>query len=159
MWLDALCFWVVCTYVHAWSGCGILRPACSRLLLEPMLREPVSSAGNQRRSTSAAFLLVAVYMHTGFCLLDSRVNIESAYTSDDDAFYVQKLIFLIQCNQSGRPRHRADESPQIRGVVGRGRGGRRPPLSSTGGRVPPLPPLFWTEIRAKVSPLLQLVTY
>jgi len=30
---------------------------------------------------------------------------------------------------------------------------------STGGTRPPLPPLFWTEIRAKVSPLLQLVTY
>jgi len=27
------------------------------------------------------------------------------------------------------------------------------------GTRPPLPPLFWTEIRAKVSPLLQLVTY
>jgi len=45
------------------------------------------------------------------------------------------------------------------GVVGRGR--RRdgvPPLFSTGGCVPHSP-LFWTEIRAKVSPLLQLVTY
>jgi len=38
--------------------------------------------------------------------------------------------------------------------VGRGRGGRRPPLFSTGGTRPPLPH-FWTEIRAKVSPLLQ----
>ena len=45
------------------------------------------------------------------------------------------------------------------GVVGRGRGGRRPPLFSTGGTRLPLPSLFWTEIRAKVSPLLQLVTY
>ena len=46
----------------------------------------------------------------------------------------------------------------FRGVVGRGRGGWRPPLL-TGGRVPHSPSLFWTEIRAKVSPLLQLVTY
>jgi len=48
-----------------------------------------------------------------------------------------------------------------RGVVGRGRGGgRRPPtFFRQGDRGPPLPPLFWTEIRAKVSPLLQLVTY
>ena len=34
-----------------------------------------------------------------------------------------------------------------------------PPLFSTGGTRPPLPALVWTEIRAKVSPLLQLVTY
>ena len=27
------------------------------------------------------------------------------------------------------------------------------------GTRPPLPHFFWTEIRAKVSPLLQLVTY
>jgi len=48
-----------------------------------------------------------------------------------------------------------------RGVVGRGRGATASPtLFSTGGTRPPLPPpLFWTEIRAKVSPLLQLVTY
>jgi len=39
------------------------------------------------------------------------------------------------------------------------RGGRRPPFFSTGGTRPPLLPLFWTETRAKVSPLLQLVTY
>jgi len=39
-----------------------------------------------------------------------------------------------------------------RGVVGRGRGGRRPPLFSKGGggRVP-TPPTFWSEIRAKVQ--------
>ena len=46
-------------------------------------------------------------------------------------------------------------------VSGRGvvrRGGRRPPLFSTGGRVPHSP-TFWTEIGAKVSPLFQLVTY
>jgi len=50
-------------------------------------------------------------------------------------------------------------SVRLRGVVGRGRGGRRPPPAfSTGGRVPHSP-TFWTEIRAKVSPLLQLVTY
>ena len=34
-----------------------------------------------------------------------------------------------------------------------------PTFFSTGGRVPHSPPLFWAEIRAKVSPLLQLVTY
>ena len=45
-----------------------------------------------------------------------------------------------------------------RGVVARGRGGQRPPHFSDRGDVSPLP-LFWTEIRAKVSPLLQLVTY
>jgi len=39
------------------------------------------------------------------------------------------------------------------------RGDGVPALFSTGGTRPPLPPLFWTEIRAKVSPLLQLVTY
>jgi len=39
------------------------------------------------------------------------------------------------------------------------RGDGVPPLFSTGGTRPPLPPIFWTEIRAKVSPLLQLVTY
>jgi len=46
-----------------------------------------------------------------------------------------------------------------RGVVGRGRGRTASPHFLTGGTRPPLPPLFWTEIRAKVSPLLQLVTY
>jgi len=40
-------------------------------------------------------------------------------------------------------------SLRYRGVVGRIRGGDGVPT----------PPLFWTEIRAKVSPLLQLVTY
>ena len=40
-------------------------------------------------------------------------------------------------------------------VVGRERGGRRPHFF----RRVPTPPLFWTEIRAKVSPLLQLITY
>jgi len=45
------------------------------------------------------------------------------------------------------------------GVVGRGRGDSVPPLFSTGGGRVPHSPLFWTEIRAKVSPLLQLVTY
>ena len=33
-------------------------------------------------------------------------------------------------------------------------GGRRPPIFFYKGTRPPLPPLFWTEIRAKVSPLL-----
>ena len=47
----------------------------------------------------------------------------------------------------------------IRGVVGQGRGpGQRPPLFSTG-ETRPLLPHSWTEISAKVSPLLQLVTY
>jgi len=46
-----------------------------------------------------------------------------------------------------------------RGVVGRRRGGTASPTFLTGGTRSPLPPLFWTEIRAKVSPLLQLVTY
>jgi len=45
------------------------------------------------------------------------------------------------------------------GVVGGNAGGDGVPhFFSTGGR-PPLSPLFWTEIRAKVSPLLQLVSY
>ena len=39
------------------------------------------------------------------------------------------------------------------------RGTASPHFFRQGGRVPPLPPLFWTEIRAKVSPLLQLVAY
>ena len=34
-----------------------------------------------------------------------------------------------------------------------------PPLFSTGRTRTPLPALVWTEIRAEVSPLLQLVTY
>jgi len=41
--------------------------------------------------------------------------------------------------------------------VGRGRGGRRPPTFFDRGTRPPPPPLFWIKIRAKVSPLLQLV--
>jgi len=41
----------------------------------------------------------------------------------------------------------------------RTRGGRRPPLFFDRGDASPTPSLFWTEIRAKVSPLLQLVTY
>ena len=44
------------------------------------------------------------------------------------------------------PMQQTDE--RTRGLVGRGRGGASP-----------TPPLFWTEIRPKVSPLLQLVTY
>jgi len=43
---------------------------------------------------------------------------------------------------------------QSRGVVGRGMAS----LFSTGD-TSPTPPTFWTEIRAKCSPLLQLVTY
>jgi len=45
-------------------------------------------------------------------------------------------------------------------VVGRGRVGDGVPtfFRQGEGRVPP-PPTFWTEIRAKVSPLLQLVAY
>ena len=46
-----------------------------------------------------------------------------------------------------------------RGVVGPGRGGMASPTFFDRGTRPPLPPLFWTEIRAKVSLLLQLVTY
>jgi len=46
-----------------------------------------------------------------------------------------------------------------RGVMGRERGGDGVPTFFVRGTRPPLPPLFWTEIRAKVSPLLQLVTY
>ena len=46
-----------------------------------------------------------------------------------------------------------------RGVVGRRRGGTASPTLFDRETRPPLPPIFWTEIRAKVSPLLQLVTY
>jgi len=42
------------------------------------------------------------------------------------------------------------------GVVQRGRGATFFDRGDAS-RIPP--PLFWTEIRAKVSPLLQLVTY
>jgi len=53
-------------------------------------------------------------------------------------------------------------SPGTRGVVGRGGDavGRRPLtfFRQGGGTRLPLPPLFWTEIRAKVSTLLQLVS-
>jgi len=45
---------------------------------------------------------------------------------------------------------------RVQGCIGAE--GRRPPLFSTGGRVPHSL-LLWTEIRAKVNPLLQLVTY
>jgi len=37
-------------------------------------------------------------------------------------------------------------------------GAASPHFFQQGGRVP-TPPLFWTEIRAKVSPLFQLATY
>jgi len=48
-------------------------------------------------------------------------------------------------------------SLRIRGVVGRRRGGTAfPHFFRQGGRVHPL---FFTEIHAKVSPMLQLVTY
>ena len=46
-----------------------------------------------------------------------------------------------------------------RGVVGQGRGGTASTHFFQQGDASPTPPLFWTEIRAKVSPLLQLVTY
>jgi len=46
-----------------------------------------------------------------------------------------------------------------RGVVGRGRGDGVPHCFRQGLTGGTRPPLFWTEIRAKVSPLLQLVTY
>ena len=45
------------------------------------------------------------------------------------------------------------------GCSGAGTRGTASPTFSTGGTRTPLSPLFWTEIRAKVSPLLQLVTY
>jgi len=44
-----------------------------------------------------------------------------------------------------------------RGVVGRGRGVTASPHISRQGDA--YPHFFWTEIRANVSPLLQLVTY
>jgi len=48
----------------------------------------------------------------------------------------------------------------LQGCSGAGTRGDGVPTFSTGGTRPQLPPpLFWTEIRAKVSPLLQLVTY
>ena len=40
-----------------------------------------------------------------------------------------------------------------RGAVGLGRGGTASPTFFDRGTRPPFPPLFWTEIRAKVSPL------
>ena len=46
-----------------------------------------------------------------------------------------------------------------RGVVGRGRGGTASPTFFDRGTRPPLLPLFWTEIRAQVSPLSKMVTY
>ena len=46
------------------------------------------------------------------------------------------------------------------GAARRGRGGTaNPPTFLDIGDASPTPPTFWTEIRAKVSPLLQLVTY
>jgi len=42
-----------------------------------------------------------------------------------------------------------------RGVVGRGRGGRRPPTFFYRGTRPPLSPLFWTEIRVATGYLLK----
>jgi len=39
------------------------------------------------------------------------------------------------------------------------RGGRRPPTFFDRGNASSTPPLFWTKIRAKGSPLLQLVSY
>ena len=66
---------------------------------------------------------------------------------------VAPSIELVEAQNTAAPR-RIVES---RSVVGRGRGGRRPLLFSTEGRVPHSP-TFWTEIRANVSPLLQLVT-
>ena len=41
----------------------------------------------------------------------------------------------------------------IRGVVGRGRGGNGVLHFFDTGDASPTPPTFWTEIRAKVSPL------
>jgi len=54
--------------------------------------------------------------------------------------------------------HRVCKSQGCSGAGMRGADGV-PPLFLSGGRVPHPSPLFWTEIRAKVSPLLQLVTY
>ena len=45
-----------------------------------------------------------------------------------------------------------------RGVVARGRGAASS-IFFDRGDASPTPPLFWTETRAQVSPLLQLVTY
>jgi len=63
--------------------------------------------------------------------------------------YVSDMLYI----QSQQPRQLPRLLP--RGVVGRG---RCPHFFRQGGRVPHSP-TFWTEIRAKVSPLLQLVTY
>jgi len=45
------------------------------------------------------------------------------------------------------------------GVVGGDAGVQRTPTFFDRGDASSTPPLFWTEIRAKVSPPLQLVTY
>ena len=61
---------------------------------------------------------------------------------------------------AGSVMFRADGRGSTRDVVGRGRRGTASPHFFDRGDASPTPPsLFWTEIRAKVSPLLQLVTY
>ena len=64
-----------------------------------------------------------------------------------------------QTNVQFTPSARHDKTVLSRGVVGQGRGGRRPPTFFDMGDASPTPAHFWIDIRVKVSPLLQLVTY
>jgi len=69
---------------------------------------------------------------------------------------VRPSVCLIDRQQRGRAAGLLLSALRVRGVVGRGDGA---PHFFRQGDASPTPPVFWTEIPAKVSPLLQLVTY
>jgi len=94
--------------------------------------------------------------NSSLCELEATISPELEITLP-----VHSLLYSeLRWNQALRIIiHRVREkNVHLRGVVGRGRGRRRPPLFFDKGDASP-PPTFLNEIRTKVSPLLQLVTY
>jgi len=79
----------------------------------------------------------------------SKVGLETNARTDMTNFIIFLDNAYRQENKIGRNR----------GVVGRWRGGTASPTFFDREDASPLPHFFWTEIRAEVSPLLQLVTY
>jgi len=95
-----------------------------------------------------------MYMYVGPTYSRTKIYAARVSYAADDAHRPPLHGFAAAARAAHVTDRRTDQ-----GFSGAGtRGGGVPELFSTGGRVPHSP-TFWTEIRPKVSPLLQLVTY